>query len=174
MAMSPNRENIKHGLIFVNFMTASMLGSFLAGALMKRGRPEAFMRGVFAVAAAALAVPMLLALDTAKRPELKGQPITSSGKLQLIAFCLFEACVGVFWPCMMQLRSEYVPEDLRATIINIFRIPLNLFVCVVLSNVEALPLAGMFGLCVALMLASLACQARLERLARDRAASRRK
>lgn len=44
--------------------------------------------------------------------------------------------VGVFWPCMMQLRSEYVPEDLRATIINIFRIPLNLFVCVVLSNVS--------------------------------------
>jgi len=30
MAMGPNKEAIKHGLIFVNFMTASMAGSFLA------------------------------------------------------------------------------------------------------------------------------------------------
>jgi hypothetical protein len=37
---------------------------------------------------------------------------------------------------MMKLRSDYVPEELRATIINIFRIPLNLFVCVVLGNVS--------------------------------------
>jgi hypothetical protein len=31
LAMSPNKEGIKHGLIFVNFMTACMAGSFLAG-----------------------------------------------------------------------------------------------------------------------------------------------
>jgi hypothetical protein len=37
MSMSPNKESIKHGLIFVNFMTASMVGSFLAGAA---GRAE--------------------------------------------------------------------------------------------------------------------------------------
>lgn len=38
---------------------------------------------------------------------------------------------------MMALRAHYVPEELRATIINIFRIPLNLFVCVVLYKVRA-------------------------------------
>jgi hypothetical protein len=43
-------------------------------------------------------------------------------------------------------------------------IPLNLFVCVVLGNVEAFPLAGMFGLCAAFMAASLAAQVQLERL----------
>ena len=155
MSMSPNKEAIKHGLVFVNFMTASMLGSFLAGVLMKRSRPEAYMKGVFAVATAALLVPTLLALDTTKRPELKGKPITRSGQVQLLAFCVFEACVGVFWPTMMKLRADYVPEELRATIINIFRVPLNLFVCVVLGNVEAFPLAGMFGLCVAFMAVSL-------------------
>lgn len=30
MALSPNKEAIKHGLIFVNFMTACMAGSFLS------------------------------------------------------------------------------------------------------------------------------------------------
>jgi hypothetical protein len=46
--------------------------------------------------------------------------------------------VGIFWPSMMKLRSQYVPEDLRATILNLFRVPLNLFVCVVLYNVRLL------------------------------------
>ena len=31
MALSPNKEAIKHGLIFMNFMTACMLGSYLSG-----------------------------------------------------------------------------------------------------------------------------------------------
>jgi hypothetical protein len=68
---------------------------------------------------------------------LKGQPITLQGKVQLLAFCAFEVCVGIFWPSMMSMRAAYVPEELRATIINIFRIPLNAFVCVVLGNVSA-------------------------------------
>ncbi|KAF8066289.1 mfsd5 [Scenedesmus sp. PABB004] len=164
MALSPNGEAIKHGLIFVNFMTACMAGSFLAGVLMKHARPERFMRGVYLVAAAAMAVPMLLALDTRKDPSLKGAPLTGRGRAQLLAFCVFEACVGVFWPAMMAMRANYVPEELRATIINIFRVPLNAFVCVVLGNVEAVPLAGMFGLCVAFLGISFACQLRLDAL----------
>lgn len=30
-----------------------------------------------------------------------------------------------------QMRSKYIPEDCRSTIMNFFRMPLNLFVCVV-------------------------------------------
>jgi hypothetical protein len=67
----------------------------------------------------------------------KGAPLSVAGAVQLLAFCVFEACVGVFWPSMMALRAARVPEALRATIINIFRIPLNAFVCVVLGNVRA-------------------------------------
>eukprot|EP00882_Tetradesmus_deserticola_P007088 GHRQ01007461.1.p1 GENE.GHRQ01007461.1~~GHRQ01007461.1.p1 ORF type:complete len:443 (+),score=163.37 GHRQ01007461.1:163-1491(+) len=137
LAMSPNKEGIKHGLIFVNFMTACMAGSFLAGVLMKRSKPEKFMKGVYFVAAAAMTVPMILAINPVKDPSLKGQPITLHGKIQLLAFCVFEVCVGIFWPSMMSMRAAYVPEELRATIINIFRIPLNAFVCIVLGNVSA-------------------------------------
>ena len=62
--------------------------------------------------------------------------ISWEGKLQLVAFCVFEAAVGLFWPSMMKMRSQHVPEETRSTIINFFRIPLNLFVCVVLYNVR--------------------------------------
>ena len=40
---------------------------------------------------------------------------------------------------MMALRAVYVPEELRSTIINIFRVPLNLFVCLVLYEVGGRP-----------------------------------
>ena len=40
---------------------------------------------------------------------------------------------------MMKLRSQYVPENIRATTLNLFRVPLNLFVCLVLYNVRCLP-----------------------------------
>lgn len=55
--------------------------------------------------------------------------------------CLFYAIamqllVGIFWPSMMKLRSQYVPESIRATTLNLFRVPLNLFVCLVLYNVR--------------------------------------
>ena len=61
--------------------------------------------------------------------------ITFHGQLQLVAFCVFEFCVGLFWPSMMKMRSQHVPEEMRATVINLFRVPLNLFVCIVLYNV---------------------------------------
>jgi hypothetical protein len=57
-------------------------------------------------------------------------------RVQLVAFCVFEVVIGLFWPSMMTLRAAYVPEEERATIINIFRIPLNLFVCVILWKVR--------------------------------------
>ena len=53
----------------------------------------------------------------------------------LAAFCTFQFLIGLFWPSMMQLRAAMLPEELRATIMNLFRIPLNLFVCIVLLRV---------------------------------------
>ena len=66
---------------------------------------------------------------------VKGGSISFSGCIQLLGFCAFESCVGIFWPSIMKMRSQYIPEEARSTIMNFFRIPLNIFVCVVLYNV---------------------------------------
>jgi hypothetical protein len=71
-------------------------------------------------------------------PSEKGGGISFSGCIQLIGFCTFEACVGIFWPSIMKMRSQYIPEEARSTIMNFFRIPLNIFVCIVLYNVSVL------------------------------------
>jgi hypothetical protein len=62
------------------------------------------------------------------------------------------------------MRAQYVPEDVRSTIMNMFRIPLNLFVCVILYNVSLFPLWFMFTMCAAFLLGAAAAQRRLERL----------
>ena len=62
-ALSPRGEDLPHGMIFATFMLSSMIGSSIASRLLVRTdtRPEVFMQRVFAVAAAALSVPVLVA-----------------------------------------------------------------------------------------------------------------
>lgn len=60
------------------------------------------------------------------------------------------------------MRSQYLPESVRSTILNLFRLPLNLFVCVVLFNVSRFPLAAMFAMCAAFLAGAAAAQRRLD------------
>ncbi|KAL6526999.1 hypothetical protein OROGR_016089 [Orobanche gracilis] len=93
--------------------------------------------------------------------KVKGGGISFSGSLQLLGFCIFEACVGIFWPSIMKMRSQYIPEEARSTIMNFFRIPLNIFVCIVLYNVNAFPITIMFGMCSIFLFVASILQRRL-------------
>ncbi|XP_024538562.1 molybdate-anion transporter isoform X1 [Selaginella moellendorffii] len=176
-ALSPNDQEIPHGFIFATFMLASMFGSSLTSKLMARGRVEGYMQIVFLVSAAALFLPVLVGVsvymyapvdvtDTVDQfmTESAGEAtdsISTSGRIQMLGFCVFEACVGIFWPSIMKMRSQYIPEESRSTIMNFFRIPLNIFVCVVLYNVSAFPITFMFGMCSIFLVMAAVLQNRL-------------
>ncbi|CAH8317734.1 unnamed protein product [Eruca vesicaria subsp. sativa] len=161
-ALSPNDEEIPHGFIFATFMLASMLGSSLASRLLARSAPrvESYMQIVFLVSAASLLLPIIMASVVAPS-QVKGGGITFAGCFQLLGFCIFEACVGLFWPSIMKMRSQYIPEEARSTIMNFFRIPLNIFVCVVLYNVNAFAITTMFGMCSVFLFVASILQRRL-------------
>ncbi|KAK6933567.1 Molybdate-anion transporter [Dillenia turbinata] len=134
-ALNPNDEEIPYGFIFATFMLASMLGSSIASQLLARGSPrvESYMQIVFVISYASLLLP--IATNFLVAPStVKGGSIFFAGCLQLFGFCTFEACVGIFWPSIMKMRSQYIPEEAKSTIMNFFRIPLNIFMCVVLYN----------------------------------------
>ncbi|CAN1254694.1 Molybdate-anion transporter [Linum perenne] len=156
-ALSPSGEEIPHGFIFATFMLASMLGSSVASRLLARSSPkvESYMQIVFLISAAALMLPVVTSFLVVPT-GVRGGSISLSGCIQLMGFCVFEGCVGTFWPSIMKMRSQYIPEEARSTIMNFFRIPLNIFVCVVLYNVDAFPIIVMFGMCsIFLFVASL-------------------
>lgn len=167
-ALAPRGERVPHGFVFALFMVSSMAGSALAGRLLasKTLKPERYMQAVFGLAAAALAVPALFHTRRDAGPPLTAAQLAAGvgadGRIQLVAFCVFEATVGIFWPSIMKLRSQHVPEDARATIINFFRIPLNFFVCAILYNVSAYPLSAMFGMCSLFLLGAAGCASKLE------------
>ncbi|KAL8248066.1 hypothetical protein R6Q59_009282 [Mikania micrantha] len=161
-ALSPNDEEIPHGFIFATFMLASMLGSSVAARLMARQSPrvESYMQIVFLVSAASLLLPILTNFFIYS-PEVKGGGISVGASIQLVGFCAFEGCVGIFWPSIMKMRSQYIPEEARSTIMNFFRIPLNMFVCIVLYNVNAFPITIMFGMCSIFLFVAAVLQRRL-------------
>ncbi|GMH42407.1 hypothetical protein BSKO_10326 [Bryopsis sp. KO-2023] len=164
-ALGPHGVHIPHGFIFACFMVASMIGSALAGSFLDKGlRPESYMKAVFGVAAASLAVPVLVHVGGGSDGEgshENGTGMTVAGKIQFFAFIVFEGTVGLFWPSMMKMRSQYVPEHLRSTLINFFRIPLNIFVCIVLYNVSKFPLAAMFAVCSGFLVITMLCQIKM-------------
>merc|ERR1712207_98104 len=48
--------------------------------------------------------------------------------IRFFAFLVFEACVGLYFPMIGTLKGDIVPEEMRSTIYNIYRFPLNVAV----------------------------------------------
>jgi len=51
-------------------------------------------------------------------------------RTRFYAFCLFEACVGMYYPVQGTLRGTLISNEHRATLSSLFRVPLNIFVVV--------------------------------------------
>jgi len=126
-ALSANgNRSIPHGMIFGMFMICCMIGSFIFRLATTRylrnpAAVEDIMGYVFASA--------FLSIGLAKWSDDVG--------IRLTSFCAFETAVGMYYPCVGTLRSRLVPNDVRGTMLNIFRIGLNLIVvCVIFSNAK--------------------------------------
>lgn len=48
-------------------------------------------------------------------------------------YCLFEGCVGMYFPCMAYLKGKVVDNENRAHVYSLLRIPFNVFVVVAFS-----------------------------------------
>ena len=83
-------------------------------------------------------------------------PYTEEYELRLFIFVVFECCVGLYFPTIGSIRGRYVPDNVRATIMNIFRIPLNVIVVIVLCYIDALGLKRVFQLAFMLLMIAAA------------------
>ncbi|KJY00499.1 major facilitator superfamily transporter domain-containing protein 5 [Zymoseptoria brevis] len=106
------------GLIFSSFMCAMMIGSMTFTALSARGfAPVRLLVDVLTGAACALLVPVLW-----------HQELVTFG-----SFIFFEMAVGIYFPVMGKLKSDWVRDSVRAKVYTWMRLPLNLFVFVALG-----------------------------------------
>jgi len=136
MLQKADQAKLPFGLIFAILMISCACGSSIFGLLARKMEIIAIAGVVFGVAAVSLVVPSL----------------TNSPFLLLIAFMVFETCVGVYWPVIGTLKGIYVPEAQRSAIYNVFRVPLNAIVLVVLlflseidNSIACLSCAALLG-----------------------------
>jgi hypothetical protein len=47
--------------------------------------------------------------------------------VRLLMFVYFDGLAGIFNPLFSSLKSQMIPEKLRNTVMNFFRIPINMF-----------------------------------------------
>jgi len=100
------------GHIFTGFMIFCLLGTRVYAYLSKTLTVEQIGAMVMLVSAACHLTVFLF----------------QDVKIRFVAFLVFEACVGLYFPMMGTLKGDIVPEDMRSTIYNIYRLPLNVIV----------------------------------------------
>jgi MFS family permease len=122
---------IPYGIIFACFMIACSLGGTVFGYTASLMPLQKLMRCLYIAAAFLMSAPM----------------VTTETFPIFVAFVLFEIVVGMFWPGIGTLRSKYIPEECRATVINLFRVPLNIIVCIVLYNQGSMSVQNVFAAC---------------------------
>lgn len=166
-AASPGVSNaaaaadLPFGIIFACFMAAMTAASLAFGLVAAKAgdhfRPAHLLVVVMATATFSFwRMSLPAAAASAARSALS--PEQSSFWL----FCLFEACVGLYWPCVGLLRGQVVPDAVRARVYAWLRVPLNVFVVVSLLLTRNTGSAGekaegfrvVFATCAKLLLAS--------------------
>ncbi|KFY03525.1 hypothetical protein O988_01421 [Pseudogymnoascus sp. VKM F-3808] len=116
---------IPFGLIFATFMASMMLGSIA----FSRGSSEAVANKSVTMLGPAHFLTVAIAVSTA---SLLISVLIKSETLTFWCFCMFEACIGIYYPCMGALRGRIVGDGVRAKVYGFLRIPLNFFVVVLL------------------------------------------
>ena len=121
------------GLIFAVFMVCVMIGSSCFK--LFSGRRETLYRIPLYMHATAFFAMATITLF------LEHKMVVYS------MFLLFECTVGVFYPSYGVIKSEKIPEDIRSAVMNIFRIPLNAFVVILLLKIKFLSSRIVFFIC---------------------------
>lgn len=103
------------GIVFSTFMVCIMIGASAYTLLTSHG---ARAQHVLVAAVLLHLVAIVGAAGGADRPPLA-----------FAAFVCLEVAVGLYFPAVGFLRSQVVPEQRRAAIMNWFRVPLNVITC---------------------------------------------
>ncbi|KAK2721998.1 molybdate-anion transporter-like [Artemia franciscana] len=120
--LDASNERWPLGLVFSSFMVCIMLGSSFHSLLMSKGfRPQYLLHICIITAFCSMLVCSYTTDPSAPMPVAS-----------YLAFLVLEVAIGLYFPSIGYLRSQVIPESLRANIMNWFRLPLNVITCCVL------------------------------------------
>ncbi|TDL22756.1 DUF791-domain-containing protein [Rickenella mellea] len=134
---SPAGDQLPFGYIFSSFMIAMMLGSVVYTSVVSNQPPQPASltaRGQTPESSLTLHAKLSSIVCTVSAFALAVSVMSEDVRVRFWAFCLFEACVGMYYPVQGMLRGTLISNDHRATLSSLFRVPLNVFVVVALMT----------------------------------------
>lgn len=131
---SPAGAIVPFGTVFACFMVSVMIGSTLQRGPLGQYDPHLVLCCVFVAAAASLSVALFA---------------PASLLAVALSLCGFELCCGVYFACQAGLRAKIIPDAQRASVLALFRVPLNIFVLVVITNVKDGGVGAVLRCCIA-------------------------
>ncbi|KIJ53591.1 hypothetical protein M422DRAFT_73890 [Sphaerobolus stellatus SS14] len=159
-------ESLPLGYIFSSFMVCMMLGSLIYTTIVSF--PPASDTADSSLALHAKLSSLVCALSAL---SLVTSVVTYDPRYRFWAFCVFEACVGMYYPIQGMLRSSIISDEHRATLSALSRVPLNIFVTVSLltgvSDARAMVFGGSaVALFVSALMTTIVIVRRTENLSR--------
>ena len=110
------------GIVFSSFMVCIMLGSGIFHLLASKQIPVLNL----------LCLSIVVGLLGNILCVLTTHPDNTNTNAVYMAFLLIEIAVGIYYPAMSLIRGKLVPETKLRSILNWFRVPLNLIACIIL------------------------------------------
>ncbi|KAG7286188.1 hypothetical protein NEMBOFW57_008494 [Staphylotrichum longicolle] len=132
---------LPYGVIFASFMAATLASSLVFNFVTERRliKHTTLLVAILGISAACFIL--------SAKPQ--------SEQSAFWVFCLFEAAVGMYWPCMGFLKGRLIEDGVRAQVYGLLRIPLNIFVVVsLLFTRDSDAFGRVFPVCASLLLAS--------------------
>lgn len=122
--LKPTANELPFGWIFASFMLCCLLGTISFSRLSRAGISAAnCLVGILALAA--------LSCLAMAYPHISGS--RGAFSVQYLGMLTYEFVIGAYYPAISVLKGKLVPEDQRAAIYNVFRLPLNLLVLINLT-----------------------------------------
>lgn len=141
-AASATAGGLPYGIIFASFMASVLAASLLFNIAMD----NKLLKYTYLLGGILAAADLVFYLLEQPRSE----------QLTFWLFCLFEACVGMYWPCMGYLKGQLIDDGVRAQLYGILRVPLNVFVVVSLYFTgDGDSYAKVFAVCSRLLLLAI-------------------
>jgi len=137
------------GYIFSSFMVSMMLGSLVYTSIVSYPPP-----GNAADSSVTLHAKLSSLICILSASALLASVSTQDPQYRFWAFCVFEACVGMYYPVQGMLRSSIIANEQRATLSALSRVPLNIFVTLALLTGVSEARSLVFGGCASALVLS--------------------
>ncbi len=152
---SSSPPSLPYGIIFACFMAAAMAATLAFNIVTSQLRLVRYATLLLGLLGVAELVFYSLSSSSSSSPA-KPAPKALSEQTVFWLFCLFEASVGTYWPCMGYLKGQLVPDGARAQVYALLRVPLNVFVVAALLLTRDGEYGSVFRWCATLLMVAVA------------------